>query len=65
VRRAARRRDRAEGRFLALLADRLLDAVRRAALPDADFRKTVEEIAERRLDPYTAAEGVLRRLEVR
>ena len=65
VRRAARRRERAGSRFLSLLADRLLETVRRAVLTDGDFEKTVEEIAERRLDPYTAAESVLRRLEVR
>jgi len=45
-RRAARRRERAEARFLSLLGETL-------------------EIAERRIDPYTAARRITDRLEVR
>jgi LAO/AO transport system kinase len=60
-----RRRERAEARFLALLADRLLDKVRREALTAESFREIVEAIATRRIDPYSAVEQILQRLEVR
>jgi LAO/AO transport system kinase len=64
-RRAARRRERAENRFLSLLSGRLLERVRGTVLRDEIFERTVEEIARRELDPYTAADRTLRRLEVR
>jgi LAO/AO transport system kinase len=65
VRRAARRRERAESRFLALLADRLMETVRGTVLSDGVYERTIHDIAERRIDPYTAADRVLRRVEVR
>lgn len=64
-RRALRRRERAESRFLAILSERLLDRARRAALPGGAFDEAVRAIADRELDPYTAAERVLARVEVR
>jgi LAO/AO transport system kinase len=64
-RNAARRRQRAESRFLALLADKLLDKVRHEALTAESFSEIVDAIAARQIDPYSAAEQVLQRLEVR
>ena len=63
--RALRRRDRAESRFLAVLSERLVGKVLDEALADGALARTVSEIAERRVDPYTAAERVLARVEVR
>lgn len=65
ARRALRRRERAESRFLALLADRLMETVRGTVLSDGAYERTIHDIAERRIDPYTAAERVLRHVEVR
>jgi LAO/AO transport system kinase len=64
-RRGARRRDRAESRFLAVLTDRLLRKTIDGALAGDALARIVAEIAERRTDPYTAAEQVLERVEVR
>jgi LAO/AO transport system kinase len=61
---AARRRDRAEARFLALLSERILGRVTREILGAGALERLVDEIAERKLDPYSAADRVLRRLEV-
>jgi len=58
-RRDARRRERAEMRFLAVLTERFLHAGRDRRLRGRRFDEMVEEIAERRLDPYSAAERVL------
>ncbi len=57
--RDARRRERAETRFLGVLADRLVREVRQR-VPRERFAQIVEDIAQRRLDPYTAAEEVVR-----
>ncbi len=65
ARRAARRRERAESRFLSLLADRLMETVRGTVLSDGAYERTIRDIAERKIDPYTAAERVLRHVEVR
>ncbi len=64
-RRRGRRRDRAEARFLAILSERILGRVLRAALPAEKLAEVIEEIAERRVDPYSAVERIARRLEVR
>ena len=58
-RRAQRRWERAEMRFLGVLTDRFLRDVRVRLLPGPRFAELVSEIAERRLDPYTAADRVL------
>jgi LAO/AO transport system kinase len=60
-----RRLDRAESRFLALLSDRLLERVRSEALTEESFREIIQAIASRQIDPYSAAEQILQRLEVR
>jgi LAO/AO transport system kinase len=62
ARRAERRRERAESRFLSILSERLVGRAREKALPSTGYRKTIEEIAERRTDPYTAVERVVRKL---
>jgi len=64
-RRRDRRRDRADARFRAVLADRIVRQVIDTVFPAGSIAKVVEEIAERRLDPYSAAERVVRRLEVK
>jgi LAO/AO transport system kinase len=64
-RRARRRRDRAEARFLGLLRERLVGRVLKHGLPTGDLEKTVRAIAERRTDPYTAVDEILERVEVR
>jgi LAO/AO transport system kinase len=58
-RRDARRRERAEMRFLAVLIERFLHEVRDRKLPGERFDRLVAEIAERKIDPYSAAERVL------
>ena len=60
-----RRLDRAESRFLALLSDRLLERVRSEALTEESFQEIIQAIASRQIDPYSAAEKILQRLEVR
>ena len=57
--RAKRRWERAEMRFLGVLTERFLRDVHARLLPGARFAEMVGEIAERRLDPYTAADRVL------
>jgi len=64
TRRARRRLDRAEARFLAVLSERLVGRVLDAVLPDGEARAVVEDIASRRTDPYTAVERVLDRVRV-
>jgi LAO/AO transport system kinase len=59
-RRQRRRFERAEMRFVGVLTDRFLKGVREGLLPGEKFSQIVTEIAERRLDPYTAADRVLR-----
>jgi LAO/AO transport system kinase len=63
-RRGDRRRERAEARFLALLGERILARVRSEAFSETAFEETIDRIADRELDPYTAVQGVLDRLEV-
>jgi LAO/AO transport system kinase len=59
-RRGKRRWERAEMRFLGVLSERFLRDVRLRLLPGRRFAELVSEIAERRLDPYTAADRVMR-----
>ena len=63
--RAARRRERAEMRLTAILVGRWMGTVRERILGGAAFAETISEIADRRLDPYTAADRVLERVEIR
>ncbi len=65
ARRGERRRERADARFRAILYERLVGGVLARVLPGDALRAAVDEIAERRTDPYTAADRVLSRVEVR
>ena len=64
-RRAARRRERAEARLRAVLAERVVRWVVERTLEGGAWDGVVEDIAARRVDPYTAVEGLIERLEVR
>lgn len=64
-RRQERRRDRAEARFRAVLADRVVNRVVETVFPGDSIDRVVEEIAERRVDPYSAADRVMQRMEVK
>ena len=64
-RRAERRRERAEMRFLGVLVERFVRDVRSRILPGARFQEIVSAIAARRIDPYTAADDVLHEGEKR
>ncbi|MDX1389640.1 MAG: methylmalonyl Co-A mutase-associated GTPase MeaB [Acidobacteriota bacterium] len=64
-RRAARRRERAEARFLAVLSERLVARVRESVCSEDDCREIVDAITERRVDPYSAVERILGHVEVR
>jgi LAO/AO transport system kinase len=57
----ARRRVRHEFRLRALLADRFLEHVDRHVLASGEFDAVLAKIADRGLDPYTAANGILER----
>jgi LAO/AO transport system kinase len=61
----ARRRERAQSRFLALLGEEILERVTTTVLPGRALDDLVSRIAERHIDPYSAAQGVLARVEVR
>lgn len=57
----SRRRARAEWRMRELLAQRFLQFVERDVLESGEFDRTLDQIAARDIDPYTAADGILRR----
>jgi LAO/AO transport system kinase len=64
-RRGERRRERAEARFLALLQERLVGRVRDEVFPGDDYRVLLDRIVDRSVDPYSAVEEIVKRLEVR
>jgi LAO/AO transport system kinase len=64
-RRAERRRERAGARLDSLLQAKLVQRVVERLLSGAAHAELVERIADRRIDPYTAVEALLERLEVR
>jgi LAO/AO transport system kinase len=59
--RASRRRVRSEFRLRELLASQFLDYVQRRVLSADELDDMLTRIADRTLDPYTAASGVLAR----
>ncbi len=63
ARRDERRRERAEARLRAVLSERLLARLL-TSRPEGDLAATVDQIAERKLDPYTAVERWLEGREV-
>jgi LAO/AO transport system kinase len=63
-RRGERRRDRAEARFRAVLAERVMSHVVDRVFPEDSIERVIDEIARRLIDPYSAADRVVGRLEV-
>jgi LAO/AO transport system kinase len=63
--RKLRRRERAEARLLAALEERLVARMRTEMFPGESFARLVERIAGREEDPYSAVDGIMKRLEVR
>ena len=59
--RGARRRVRAEFRLRELLGYRFMRHVERSVLPDGGLDDYLDRIARRELDPYTAADEIMRR----
>jgi LAO/AO transport system kinase len=58
---AARRRSRGEYRLRELVSQRFMDHLERHVLAPGELSATVDRIAARDLDPYTAATNLLRR----
>src|SRR5205814_5953875 len=58
---AARRKTRSEYRLRELVAHRFMDHLERDVLASGELGSIVERIATRELDPYTAANDLLRR----
>ena len=61
-RRLERRHERAHARFLAVLSERLLAHAVGRALPDGQLEKLIDDLAERRIDPYTGVEQVMQKV---
>jgi len=57
----SRRRARAEWRVRELLGQRFLQHVERNVLGAGEFEQTLDRIAERHIDPYTAVDEIFRR----
>jgi LAO/AO transport system kinase len=57
----SRRRQRAEWRMRELLSQRFLQHVEREVLAPGEFEQTLERIAARDIDPYTAVDAILSR----
>ena len=57
--RRKRRRQRCEARLIANLQDRYLRGLRARTGDDGDWRKIIEDLVERKIDPYTAVDRVL------
>jgi LAO/AO transport system kinase len=57
-RRAQRKHDSVRQRLLALLEERLLRTVVEKKLPDDELNRVVDEIVDRRQDPYTVVERI-------
>ena len=58
---ASRRRARAEFRLRELLAQRFVEHVEGCVLREAELEQIIDRIAARVLDPYTAADEIMRR----
>jgi LAO/AO transport system kinase len=58
---AARRRTRSEYRLRELVSQRFMDHLERHVLTPGELASTVDRIASRELDPYTAAASLVRR----
>jgi putative protein kinase ArgK-like GTPase of G3E family len=60
-----RRKTRSEFRLRELVSQRFMDHLERHVLGPGELAATVERIAHRELDPYTAANALLERTIVR
>jgi LAO/AO transport system kinase len=60
--RAQKKQEAARQRILTLLEERLLNAAVEQVFPDGELNKLVREIAERRKDPYSVVEQIVRNL---
>jgi LAO/AO transport system kinase len=56
-----RRRARAEWRVRELLGQRFLEHVERRILAEGEFNRTLDRIASREVDPYSAVDEIMRR----
>jgi LAO/AO transport system kinase len=63
--RGLRKQEAARQRIITLLEERLVNAAVAEAFPDGEFNKVVAEIAERRKDPYSVVEQIVRNLRFR
>ena len=60
-----RRRERAEARFRTVLSEQLLAHVLERAVGEQRFQQLVDSIAGREIDPYSAVESVLTKVEIK
>jgi len=60
-----RRRDRARSRLLAVLGEQLLALVQKKVLPGSALDELVGRVANREVDPYSAVQAIVERVEVR
>ena len=63
--RIERRRERSQARLLAVLTERLMTRTLERVLTEERMEQLVEAIADRRLDPYSAVDGIVEELETR
>jgi LAO/AO transport system kinase len=63
--RVERRRERSQARLLSVLAERLMTRTLERVLDGKRMEQLVEAISERRLDPYSAVDGIVDELEER
>ena len=63
--RQGRRRERGAARLLAVLTERLVSRATQRVLVPERLAEIVDAIAERKLDPYTAVDGIVQELEER
>ena len=58
--RIQKKREAARQRLLNLLEERLVKTALEHAFPDGDLARTVEEIADRKTDPYTVVDRIIK-----
>ncbi len=63
--RIERRRERSQARLLSVLAERLMTRTLERVLVEERMERLVTAISERRLDPYSAVDGIVEELEAR
>lgn len=63
ARRLKKQRDAAEKRLISLLEERLVKTAVQQVFPDGRMNKVVTDIAERRQDPYSIVDEVIRNIE--